>query len=267
MMRKISKGNASSSEVAEETLDKNGETDISDEEAENGGKSDDDAETNDEPVKKPLKKRPSHGKKKKRSNKKKEEEYEVEAIMDSKKIRGKLHYLIRWKGYTSNDDTWEPAEAQTCHDLINKYNQENKDLKKGKKRKSSKKSSSSGKKAKNDSLADDGGDDDDEEDEEEYEVDRILEVQHKKNGDRHFLIHWKGWASKFNSWEPESNLNCTELIKKFMDKVEKAKKVESRTLRTAPESTKRFTLHAQSSGRRLSKRKNQKQRVRYDDAE
>lgn len=53
------------------------------------------------------------------------------------------------------------------------------------------------------------------------QVERILEVHHKKNGAREFLIHWKGWASQFDSWEPESNLNCPELIKKFMDKVNK----------------------------------------------
>lgn len=51
------------------------------------------------------------------------------------------------------------------------------------------------------------------------QVERIMEVHHKKNGSREFLIHWKGWSSRFDSWEPESNLNCSELINKFMDKV------------------------------------------------
>lgn len=52
------------------------------------------------------------------------------------------------------------------------------------------------------------------------QVERILEVHHKKNGKREFLIHWKGWSNKFDSWEPEDNLNCSDLIKKFMDKVQ-----------------------------------------------
>ena len=36
-------------------------------------------------------------------------EFEVEAILDSKRIRRKLHYMIHWKGYGPGDRTWEPA--------------------------------------------------------------------------------------------------------------------------------------------------------------
>ncbi|XP_013146866.1 PREDICTED: chromobox protein homolog 1-like [Papilio polytes] len=201
-----------------------------------------------------------------------EEEYEVEEVIDSKRIRGKLHYLIRWKGYSADNDTWEPENTLSCPELINKFNEEKENSKdeeaktlrgrKGLKRKSNNKQKTSPKKTKKKQW------DSEEADEEaEYEVERILEVHHKKSGERDFLIHWKGWASKFDSWEPESNLNCPELIKKFMTKVDKARSSESRSLRVAPETTNRFTLQAPSSGRRLSKRKNQRQRVRYDNAE
>ena len=37
-------------------------------------------------------------------------EYEVEAILDSKVIHNKLHYLVDWSRYSPNDRTWEPAE-------------------------------------------------------------------------------------------------------------------------------------------------------------
>ena len=37
-------------------------------------------------------------------------EYEVEAVLDSRVWRNKLQYLVGWKGYGSEERTWEPAE-------------------------------------------------------------------------------------------------------------------------------------------------------------
>src|SRR6202040_4155824 len=40
-----------------------------------------------------------------------EEEYEVEELMDSKVVRGKIKYLVKWKGYPDKADcTGEPEE-------------------------------------------------------------------------------------------------------------------------------------------------------------
>ncbi len=39
-----------------------------------------------------------------------EAEFEVEAVLGQRRVRGKEEYLIRWKGYSSFDDTWEPKE-------------------------------------------------------------------------------------------------------------------------------------------------------------
>lgn len=38
------------------------------------------------------------------------EEYEVEEIVDSKMYRGKLKYLVHWKGYPIEERTWEPIK-------------------------------------------------------------------------------------------------------------------------------------------------------------
>ena len=39
-----------------------------------------------------------------------EEEYEVEAILDTKKIRGTQKYLVKWKGYENHENTWQTRE-------------------------------------------------------------------------------------------------------------------------------------------------------------
>jgi len=38
------------------------------------------------------------------------EEWEVEKVLNKKKIRGVEKYLIRWKGFTAEGDTWEGKE-------------------------------------------------------------------------------------------------------------------------------------------------------------
>ena len=46
------------------------------------------------------------------------EEYEVEEILDSKMYRGKLKYLVHWKGYPKEERTWEPESNLTHADEL-----------------------------------------------------------------------------------------------------------------------------------------------------
>ena len=39
-----------------------------------------------------------------------EEEYNVKKILDSRKINGKDHYLVKWLGYGNEENSWEPTE-------------------------------------------------------------------------------------------------------------------------------------------------------------
>ncbi|XP_060630749.1 chromodomain Y-like protein [Anolis sagrei] len=53
-----------------------------------------------------------------------EELYEVERIVDKRKNKkGKTEYLVRWKGYESEDDTWEPEQhLVNCVEYIHEFN-------------------------------------------------------------------------------------------------------------------------------------------------
>lgn len=87
-----------------------------------------------------------------------------------------------------------------------------------------------------------------------------MDVQIHRNNKREFLIRWKGYSSKSDSWEPEENLDCKDLIDRFMEKVDQLKNVSLKELRPVRSQTQRFTLMTQGSARRLSKRKQNQQR-------
>jgi hypothetical protein len=52
-----------------------------------------------------------------------EEEYEVEKVIDKKKMgRGrKTYYLIKWKGYSASENSWEPEENVRADKLIAEF--------------------------------------------------------------------------------------------------------------------------------------------------
>ena len=50
-------------------------------------------------------------------------EYEVQSITDIRKVNGKIQYLVRWKGYSANEDSWEPIENLKCNKLIDQFHQ------------------------------------------------------------------------------------------------------------------------------------------------
>ena len=52
------------------------------------------------------------------------EEWEVEKILNKKKIRGVEKYLIRWKGFTAEGDTWDRREnLKNAEELIKESEQ------------------------------------------------------------------------------------------------------------------------------------------------
>ena len=50
------------------------------------------------------------------------EEWKVEKVLNKKKIRGVDKYLIRWKGFTAEGDTWEKREnLKNAEELIEEF--------------------------------------------------------------------------------------------------------------------------------------------------
>lgn len=54
-----------------------------------------------------------------------QEEWEVEHILDSRIHRRRLQYLIKWKGFGTEHNTWESARDVHAPDLINDFYREN----------------------------------------------------------------------------------------------------------------------------------------------
>lgn len=47
-----------------------------------------------------------------------EEEYKVETILDCRRKRNQLQYLIKWKGYAAEENYWEQDSCINAQDLI-----------------------------------------------------------------------------------------------------------------------------------------------------
>ncbi|XP_053694987.1 chromobox protein homolog 3-like [Sabethes cyaneus] len=183
-----------------------------------------------------------------------EEEYVVEKIVDRRERKGKIEYLLKWKGYDSSANTWEPKENLECPDLIKAFEDTRTDAKKDvkekektkeKKKPSSSKPSSGGSKKKNDSDAEnDGSDDDDKDDsastksnksksaaadndasasddgmngfEKGYIPEKILGAT-EANSELLFLIQWKDKDKAQLVSSKEARKHCPQLVIDFYE--------------------------------------------------
>ena len=54
--------------------------------------------------------------------------YEVEAILDVRKVKKSLQYKVKWLGYDENESTWEPVQNLSgCQSLIDAFEKKRKE--------------------------------------------------------------------------------------------------------------------------------------------
>jgi hypothetical protein len=63
--------------------------------------------------------------------------YNIEKIVGHKMIRGIQYYRIKWEGYPSSENTWEPVDVLKecgCLDLVEEYHRQDECRRKAKRR-------------------------------------------------------------------------------------------------------------------------------------
>ena len=125
----------------------------------------------------------------------------VERIVDVKrdlKTR-KTKYLIKWEGWPSRCNTWEPAEnlgdsieeipyiSTISEPTVSHSEKESKVRCKDSSNQSLKRSQKL------------------------WEIEDIIDEKVNDDGELLYLIKWKNWAKKHNTWEPRSNLHTNDI--------------------------------------------------------
>merc|ERR1711994_557317 len=142
-----------------------------------------------------------------------EEEYVVERVVDKRVGRnGKVEYLLKWKGYGDEDNTWEPKENLDCEDMIEAFEKARRDKADKKKRADKRRSDAdigSSKKKKGDDEKPRGfgrG----------LDPERIIGAT-DSSGELMFLIKWKGSDEADLVPAREANVKCPQTVIKFYE--------------------------------------------------
>eukprot|EP00475_Leptophrys_vorax_P035289 TRINITY_DN58010_c0_g1_i1.p1 TRINITY_DN58010_c0_g1~~TRINITY_DN58010_c0_g1_i1.p1 ORF type:complete len:143 (-),score=32.58 TRINITY_DN58010_c0_g1_i1:45-473(-) len=134
------------------------------------------------------------------------EPFEVDCVLKSQTKENRVMYLVKWKGYSSKQATWEQEfSLQRCEDAIERFKAKTKQD--------------------NNNDHDDNNHDAEDEDvpaeqeahddnEDECVIERVLE--HRGNGQSLELkVKWQGKPASSNSWIRPSDVRST-IVRQFM---------------------------------------------------
>lgn len=122
--------------------------------------------------------------------------YTVENVIRKQKRGNKTYYLIKWKGYSSKQNTWEPSENVEQLDLVKFYEEA---------RKNSKHTSLSNKNLKRSYYDAVGA---------IWEVEEVVKKR-IKNGEIEYFLKWKDADECYNTWEPRNMVKHSKVVKEF----------------------------------------------------
>ncbi|CAL1589287.1 unnamed protein product [Knipowitschia caucasica] len=146
-----------------------------------------------------------------------EEEYVVEKVLDRRVHKGRVEFLLKWKGFSNEDNTWEPQDNLDCPDLIaeymDKHHKEKEEKKKEGKRKSaagsgdaderaSKKKKDEGEKARGFGRG--------------LQPERIIGAT-DSSGELMFLMKWKNSDEADLVPAKEANVKCPQVVISFYE--------------------------------------------------
>uniref|UniRef100_A0A8C5SQ95 Chromobox 1 n=1 Tax=Laticauda laticaudata TaxID=8630 RepID=A0A8C5SQ95_LATLA len=148
-----------------------------------------------------------------------EEEYVVEKVLDRRVMKGKVEYLLKWKGFSDDDNTWEPEENLDCPDLIAEFLQSQKTAHETDK--------SEGSKRKAESDSEDRGEESRPKKKREeaekprgfargFEPERIIGAT-DSSGELMFLMKWKNSDEADLVPAKEANIKCPQVVISFYE--------------------------------------------------
>ncbi|XP_023813720.1 chromobox protein homolog 1 [Oryzias latipes] len=146
-----------------------------------------------------------------------EEEYVVEKVLDRRVVKGKVEFLLKWKGFSEEDNTWEPEENLDCPDLIAEYMQKHKE-KEEKKKEGKRKAASEG----SGEAEERGSKRKKEEGEKARGFGRGLQPERiigatDSSGELMFLMKWKNSDEADLVPAKEANVKCPQVVISFYE--------------------------------------------------